>query len=289
LDLRYRRAKLIHTPSLNLPAMAGCRRVATIVDLAPFVLPELYSRRERKAIDTTLRRADVLIVPSQSMAEEVSALESAADKPAHVTPAGVDPTFRPLDPDQCSEVAQERYGLPPGYILSIGQAPAKNRGAILRALRRLLDEGRQLQLAVVSDEGSPEDRRTVTALGLDANVTFCGFLPQTELPQIYNAASLLLQPSLHDGLALPTLEAMACGTPLVIADRSTPAELADEAALKVDPYDIDAIASAAAQLLDDPTLVSRLRFEGIKRAAEFSWEACAEKTAAVYAEILAGR
>jgi glycosyltransferase involved in cell wall biosynthesis len=287
LDLKRRRVRLLHSPSLSLPALAGCAQLATITDLGPVLLPDLYSRDRRKAIETTVNRADALLVPSQSLAEEVGVL-AGPDKPIHVTPAGVDATFRPMEPEMCMDLVHERYGLPPGYLLSVGQTPAKNRGAILRAVRRLRDEGRDVQLALVGEEVSREDRQVVAELNLEAHVYFCGYVPQADLPLIYNAAALLLQPSLHDGLGLTILEAMACSTPLVTADRSTPPELAGQSALIVDPHDVEAIAAAAAQILDDPNLVSRLRFDGLKRAAEFSWEACAERTAAVYSEVLAG-
>jgi glycosyltransferase involved in cell wall biosynthesis len=273
-------------PAPGLPRFAVCARIATITDLSPFALPHLYGAGERRAIDATVRRAQALIVPSTTIAAELASVVDAAAKPVHVTPAGVDPHFRPLDPEQCMEAVQERYGLPSGYLLSIGQAPAKNRNAILRSLRQLLDAGRDVHVAFVGDEGSSADKQMVAGLNLEQHVHFCGYVPQADLPLLYNAASLMLQPSLHDGIALTVLEAMACGTPLITSDRSTPLELADDAAILVDPGDVTSICAAVCSILDDPALVSRLRFSGIKRAAEFSWEACAELTVAVYDQVL---
>jgi glycosyltransferase involved in cell wall biosynthesis len=85
---------------------------------------------------------------------------------------------------------------------------------------------------------------------------------------------------------LPALEALACGTPVVTSDRSSLPEVVGEAALKVDPTDAGAIAAAIAHLLDEPALATSLRQAGLERSASFTWQACAEKTLAVYRQVL---
>jgi glycosyltransferase involved in cell wall biosynthesis len=91
---------------------------------------------------------------------------------------------------------------------------------------------------------------------------------------------------LHEGFGLPVIEAMACGVPVVTSNVSALPEVAGDAAILVDPNDAGAIAKAVACLLDDPALAEKLRAAGIERARSFTWEACAERTIALYRQIL---
>ena len=95
---------------------------------------------------------------------------------------------------------------------------------------------------------------------------------------------MLVYPSLYEGFGLPPLEAMACGTPVVTSSTTSLPEVAGEAALLVDPTDVEAIATAMAQLLDDASMRQRLRQAGIERARQFTWQRCARGTLAVLEE-----
>ncbi len=287
LDLMRRRASLLHSPNQTTPRLVPSKRIVTIYDLGPFILPEEHDAASRQAIQASVKRADAVLVPSQSVADRL--IEETGVDPSHVTVThpGVDPSFRAMDPEHCAALAMDSYGLRPGYILSLGPGhPQKNRGAIFLTLRRLLDDGFNVHVAVIGDDGSPAQQAMVTDFGLENHVSFCGFVPQQDLPALYNAASILLHPAMHDGLGLSVLEAMACSAPLVVTDRSSPPELAGEACITVDPFDIDGMVAAVAHILDDPSLATRMRFDGLKRAADFSWEACAERTVEVYKAVL---
>jgi glycosyltransferase involved in cell wall biosynthesis len=287
LDLMRRRVGLLHSPNQSSPRMARCRRVVTLYDLASFVMPEEHDAGRRNALLQTVARADAIIAPSDSLANDVLEFLAADEARVHVTHGGVDATFRAMDPEASGGLVQKQYGLMPGYLLSVGGGqPAKNREGVFQVLRRLLDHGRDAHLAIIGDEGSLAQEAVISDLGLKDHVSYCGYVDQKDLPVLYNAASVLLHPALHDGFGLSVLEAMACGAPVIVTDRSTPPELADDAGLVVDPSDIDACADAVVRVLDDPTLATRMRFDGLKRAAEFSWEACAERTVEVYRRVL---
>jgi len=128
---------------------------------------------------------------------------------------------------------------------------------------------------------------SVEKLGLKSCVHFTGYIPEGDLPALYNGADLFVFPSLYEGFGLPVLEAMACGTPVITSNTSSLPEVAGDAALLVDPYDVDAIAEAMRRVLTDLNLAGELRVKGLARASEFSWERTARETLAVYEKVLA--
>jgi glycosyltransferase involved in cell wall biosynthesis len=125
-------------------------------------------------------------------------------------------------------------------------------------------------------------------LQLEKEVICTGYLNQEELPDFYSAAEAFVFPSVYEAFGLPTLEAMACGTPVIASNRPAFPEVAGEAALLVDPEDWDAIANAIERVASDARLRQELRLAGLKRAREFSWQATAAQTLAVYQELAQG-
>ncbi|MPZ48316.1 MAG: glycosyltransferase [Dehalococcoidia bacterium] len=293
-DLRRRGVVLLHsthhtTPIVYLP----CPSVVTIHDATFFVLPQRYTlvRRLYFQLNTWLsvRRARAIIVPSRSSTDDLRTYLHPPAQRIHITPEGVDSGFHPLDKAECVRLARERYGLPEGYLLSVGtREPGKNRPTLLRAFRHLLDQGRDLHLAIVGQDGwrSHEDEAALHELGLSGRVRFTGYVPQADLPALYNAASVFVFPSLYEGFGLPPLEAMACGTPVVTSNVSSLPEVVGDATLLIDPLDAGAIAAAVARILDQPALAETLRQVGLDRAAGFSWEDCAAATLSVYRQVL---
>jgi glycosyltransferase involved in cell wall biosynthesis len=124
----------------------------------------------------------------------------------------------------------------------------------------------------------------VDRLGLGGAAHFQGRVALEELVQLYNAATMLVYPSFHEGFGLPILEAMACGCPVITSDRSSLPEIAGGAAVIVDPEDVEGLALAMEQLLEDRTLSHEMRTKGLRRATEFSWERCAQQALSAYRE-----
>jgi len=200
-------------------------------------------------------------------------------------PCAADPIYRPLSPE---EVARFRatQALPTPYIFYLGTLePRKNVVRLLEAYARLRQRGiteYPLVLAGAKGWGYEEIFARVQELGLDEQVRFVGYVPYEAAPLWYNAAALFVYPSLYEGFGLPPLEAMACGTPVVASNTSSLPEVLGEAALLVDPLDVEALAEAMARALLQPALRERLRQAGLARAACFSWRRMAEQTMAVY-------
>ena len=294
IDLRRRGARLLHSPHHSTPLLSPCPRVVTVHDVTFFLIPERYPATRRLFFQAltfiSVRRARAVIVPSRSAADDLRVVLNPPLSKVQVTHEGVDPAFRPLDRDEAARIARERHGLIPGYVLSLGTLePGKNRTTLLRALRLLVDEGRDVTLAIVGQSvgwGGSADEALMHDLGLEDRVRFTGYVPDADLPALYNAAGVFVFPSLHEGFGLPALESLACGTPVVASGRSSLPEVVGEAALLIDPEDPDAIAAAIGRVLDEPTLDVLLRQAGLERAAEFTWEKCAEATVAVYRDVL---
>jgi alpha-1,3-rhamnosyl/mannosyltransferase len=132
-------------------------------------------------------------------------------------------------------------------------------------------------------------RKRATAIashnGDSNDVIFTGYVPSEDLPVLYSAATALLLPSHYEGFGLPLLEAMACGTPVVCSRASSLPELAADAALLIDPNDVDSLTAAVRQIIDQPDLAATLRQRGLLQAGKFTWEAAALQTAQLYHEI----
>ncbi len=179
-------------------------------------------------------------------------------------------------------------GLPEQYILHVGSIdPRKNLITLFKALAILRDDGLQVKLVVV---GSKEYNYrpifdTVHTLSLEDQVLFLGFVPDAELVDVYNLAQLFVFPSIHEGFGYPPLEAMACGTPVIVSNSSSLPEIVGDAALQVDPFDAAEIATTIRLLLSDSGLREQLASRGKQRAATFAWERTARETLKVYEEV----
>ncbi|WP_238529980.1 glycosyltransferase family 4 protein [Thermus parvatiensis] len=115
-------------------------------------------------------------------------------------------------------------------------------------------------------------------LGLEKHVVFAGTIPDELLPAYYRGALALILPSLYEGFGLPALEAMACGTPVVTSSVTSLPEVVGDAAVLVDPYDVESIAWGVRRVVEDSSLRKELRRKGLKRAKQFSWDKTAELT-----------
>jgi glycosyltransferase involved in cell wall biosynthesis len=117
---------------------------------------------------------------------------------------------------------------------------------------------------------------------VSGKVVLTGFVSDEDLVAVLAGARCFLYPSLHEGFGFPPLEAMACGTPVVTSDRSSLPEVVGDAGLLVDPRSVEAVAAGVERVVRDDDLHARLRESGIRRAASYTWERCADETVAAY-------
>lgn len=199
---------------------------------------------------------------------------------------GVSDKFRLInDHDQLASIRQQ-FKLPDEFIFFLGNTdPKKNVQGVMKSLLLLKKQG-QLTLPVVVSNLTAASLNTILAdingQALAENIILCGYIPNSILPLVYNAATIFLCPSLRESFGLPILEAMACGTPVLTSSTSSMPEVADDAALLVDPTSADDMALQLSYLIQQPALRADLRKKGLARAALFSWQAAAHKLLDVY-------
>jgi glycosyltransferase involved in cell wall biosynthesis len=169
--------------------------------------------------------------------------------------------------------------------------PHKNLVRLIEAFDGLRKQGfEDLMLLIIGDEISklPALRRAVHRHKLHKQVRFLGFLPDETLAVLYRLAAVFVFPSLYEGFGLPPLEAMASGTPVVTSNVSSLPEVVGDAAVLVDPYDVDSIIEGMRRVLTDPALAAELRRKGLARARDFSWERSVRRTWQLYQEVANG-
>jgi len=177
------------------------------------------------------------------------------------------------------------------FILSVaGADPTKNVETLVEAFGRLPQQLRDAHdLVLVGDfRRRPELRERAAVLGIDKQTRFPGVVDDDRLIDLYQQASLFVFPSRYEGFGLPVLEAMACGCPVISSNASSLPEVAGDAALLIDPSDVEGLAKAMQQVLSDPALSADLRSRGPIRAAQFTWDRTAREMVAVYRRVVTG-
>ena len=286
--LASRRVDVVHAPVNVAPLLAPAPTVVTVHDLAFLRFPEQYPGAKQRYLNLLTRRsverASRVIAVSENTRRDV--LQNYRVPAARVVtvPNGLDPAVKPVTDPAALAAFRREHGLPERFLLFVGTLqPRKNLVGLLRAVARAGDRldlplvvvgGAGWQYAPIFDE--------VAALGIRDRVTFAGYAEGRTLASWYSAATAFVFPSLYEGFGLPVLEAMACGTPVVTSATSSLPEVAGDAALLVDPSDVEALAAALVRVASDSGLREDLGRRGLARARGFSWERTARETVAVY-------
>lgn len=298
--LRAERVDLFHSPNFMIPLLAfprhqpgPVRAVVTMHDLIPLQHPDQtpHARKTRffplyrALMHEIARRTDALITVSEASRADCLARFRLTPDQVHVVPNGVSSEFRP-PPEGPAPRPRAAGADATRRILFVGRAdPYKNLGGLLQAVARLrtsLPFPVRLVIAGPRDDRYPEAPDLARRLGLEPDVEWTGYLSDTDLLRRYQEADLLCLPSRCEGFGLPVVEAMACGTPVVISTAAALREVAGDAALAADPDDWDGLADRMRQILTQPETAARLAQAGLRRAAAFTWERAAAQTLAVY-------
>lgn len=287
---------LYHGPNFKMHTKGRSGGIVTIHDLWLARHPE-YSRKllgqagsSRRARATALRARKVVTV-SEFSAREIEELYDIPREHVVVIHNGVSEDFYPEHNDQHVAELRRRWAIPTaGFILFVGGAdPRKNHRVFLQAVAQLRSQLGERVMVLVGDAEHPEGsyRATAQALGLEQHVRYTGRLDRADLRRLYSCADLFVFPSRYEGFGMPVLEAMACGAPTITSSTSSLPEVAGDAALLVDPDDVEALGRAMVTLLSDLDLRQTLRRRGFERARLFTWQDAAARTSALYHELCA--
>ncbi len=291
------RIDLLHAPVYVGPAVSPCPMVVTVHDLSFYRYPELLRRGSRAYLQRltrlSVKHAAQIIAVSRFTRDELVRVLGVAPERIAVIHNGVDEAMRPLEDRAAVEAFRRQKGLPTGLILFLGTLePRKNVPALVAAYALPRQRYRSPHRLVLAGGkgwgyGQIEAALARTHLGPD-DVILPGFVPQDELPLWYNVADLFVYPAIYEGFGIPPLEAMACGTPVMVSNRASLPEVVGDAGIVVDPDDVDAMARAMYDVLTDSERRGALAAAGVARARGFSWQETARNTAAVYHGALRG-
>ena len=252
------------------------RRVVTIYDMTPEIFPEQFSGRnphlaKRRYVD----ESDMILCISEETAKDLLAIYGPLDKPVRVTYLGVSPLFSPNK--------APLPGIPTRYVLFVGRrGNYKDYRVAVEALA-----GLRADVVLIAAGGGPfssDELRLHDVLGVSRRVLQLG-VGDGDLARLYSNALAFVYPSRYEGFGLPTLEAMASGTPAVLASTSVHPEIGGDAGLYFPPGNADALRDVLDELIGDSSLRERHIELGVQRASEFTWLRTAAQTAEAYAAL----
>ncbi len=285
---------LLFNPKYALPLSIGCRTAFVCHGLDWYVMPWASRWPDRLShrflIPRYARQADAVIAVSETTRRHAVQYLGLDEERVHTVYHGVDERFREPVPPARLEAVRSAHALPERFFLYCGQIyPPKNFGRLLRAYARVGPE-LGISLVVAGEHAflSQGELALIDSLGIGDRVMRLGWVEREDLPALYALAEALCQPSLYESFGLPVVEAMASGCPVLAADRHGTREVAQGAALLVDPEDVEVIAEGLRRLATEPELRRNLVEAGRERALGFSWRRCARETLRVLEGIGAG-
>lgn len=284
---------MFHTAYFPVPKLP-IPTVLTVHDVRWVHFPDTYKFTRRLFLhfigSASFRRATRLIVDSYDTQKDLTHHFDIAPSKTDVIYIPSNPRFsRLVDPDKLEKV-KHRYNLPERFILYVGHLePRKNLKRLIQAFVRLRHHYNVNHNLVILGKPSfgfdavfaEAERSDITPY-----VLFTGYVEEEDLSAVYSLADVLAFPSLHEGFGIPVLEGMACGVPVVTSNVSALPEIAGDAAILVDPYNIEAIADGIKCILFDNELRQRLISKGFERLECFDVEKLAKTTLNVYHQVL---
>lgn len=293
LELRKDNVDL-YQGSNSIPLVHICRTVVTIYDLAFELFPQYFPIKSllfyKCIVPTAARKADKIITLSYSTKNDLVNFYKIPPSKIEVIYCSVDHFFKPINESVTLQKVLKKYNITQQYILFVGALqPRKNIQKLIEAYV-MLKENQKIshKLVIVGGTGwyYSEIFKLKEKFKLKDEVVFTGYVPGADLPFLYNGAELFVYPSLYEGFGIPPLEAMACGTPVITSNTSSLPEVVSDAAVVINPYDVEELAQAMGRILKDNELKKILRKKGLRRAKFFSWRKSAQKTLAVFKETL---
>lgn len=295
-NLKKENVDMYHIPQngIGICDSIPCKKVVTIHDLIPYILPETvgksYLAKFLKEMPRIIELSDGIITVSECSKKDILKFFSIDENKVFVTPLAADSKYKPLNKDKCQEILREDYNIDKPFILYIGGfSPRKNVSSLMIAfskVRKNLDREHDLVIVGANKDEGGLLKELCLDLNIESNIKFTGFVPEDLLPVFYNACEVFAYPSLYEGFGLPPLEAMSCGAPVITSNISSIPEVVGDGGILIDPFNMKNLMYSLEALLNDKTIRDELTSKGLKRAANFSWEKTSEKTIQVYNKIL---
>ncbi|HZE68733.1 MAG TPA: glycosyltransferase family 1 protein [Pyrinomonadaceae bacterium] len=294
-ELRKNPVDILHV-QFTSPPFAPCPVVVSIHDLSFEHLPQTFNRRSRTQLRLTVRRsarkAARIIALSEHARQDIISTYGISPESITAIPLAAPETFQPVTDTTELQRVRDIYGIEGDYILSVSSIqPRKNLGRLIASysyLRRVRPNSKLPKLVLVGKRAwlYDETLRAIQDNGLLDSIIVTGYVPQGDLPALYSGAVCFVYPSYFEGFGLPPLEAMKCGVPVIVGNRTSLPEVVGDAGLLVDPFEVEALSSAIERLIDNPECRDDLRGKGLAQARKFDWRETARRTLAVYKEVV---
>lgn len=223
------------------------------------------------------KRADRILAISEDTKKDIIELCGIAPEKITVTPLGIDPTiFRIHPPD---DKIKQKYGITRPYFINTSSVwwERKNLLRLIEAFSQLKQKDFQLIITGIPGTAYADMQRLIAQKNLSDRVLLLDYVLGEDIPQLLSGAIALVFPSLHEGFGLPVIEAMACGCPVITSQTSALPEAGGDAALYVDPYDVESITHAM-ETIQHTEVRNDLIWKGLQRAKNMHWKHTAEKT-----------
>lgn len=291
------RAAVLHLPQMSAPIVSAVPCVVTIHDTIPLVMPDYRTTRAMQVylvvMARTARQARRIIVPSRSAEADVGRVLGVPPERIAVIPEAAAPDLVPDPTGEAEREAKRRFAIPGPYLFNIGGFDKrKNLPLLVEAFGSALPslpDGATLVIAGAPHSGNPivfpPLEPLVKRLGLAGRVLLTGRVSDDDRRLLYRGATACVAPSMYEGFGLTPLEAMACGTPAIVANRTSLPEVVGEAGMIVEP-EVEPLAQAMVRIMTDMKVRDELSRRGIERAGSFSWSRAAARTADVYRSVV---
>jgi glycosyltransferase involved in cell wall biosynthesis len=274
---------LIFHPKFTVPFVTRRKTAMTIHGASWFVHPELYDPLGIAYIKAFMplycRKADLILSNSRLTTDDFIRILKVPPEKIATIPLGTNRNFKVIDDRPALDAYRQRHNLPEKFLVSvIRYDPRKNFKNLIAAFR-LLRKRTPCKLVVtgIGCEKYREEYR-LEEDGTADDVQFLGWVEPSELPLLYTLAHGLFFPSVYEEFGIPVCEAMACGCPPVVSQTGALPEVAGDAGLIVDPFNPATMADALERLWTNPALRADLVHRCLARAAEFTWDRCAQDT-----------
>jgi glycosyltransferase involved in cell wall biosynthesis len=279
---------------------ASCPSIVSVMDTVSISAKELYTPHQRlkhnianSIVHRILKNSCRIIAISGHTKKDVMKYFAIPPEKIRVIPLAADRLFFQKWTTFDYLRIRSRFGLPENFLLYVGGIdPRKNVELLFKALKLILEENPKrcplLAFAgdIVHQREYPQLKKSLQTLGIGDHIRFLGYVPEKELPLLYQASSIFIYPSRYEGFGLPVLQAMAAGTPVITTKLSSIPEVAGDSVLYIDPDKPVELARAIIEVFSNQSLRSSLAASGIKRAGTFSWERTVNETIDVYREVL---
>lgn len=283
---------------LTLPVVKIKPTIVTVHDLIPFKFPQYFPRGLRGEVKWFIQKlslggAKAIITDSIASQKDIAKFTGIDKEKISVIYLGVRSEFKVLKSKDTLQKVRGKYKLPQNFVLHVGDVNYnKNITGIIKAFSKASQKYSELFLVLVGNgfvENSSQLQQLtdlISQLGLTDKVRRLGFIDLSDLVGVYNLAQVYLQASYAEGFGLPVLEAMACGCPTVVTNATSIPEISGDAAICVDPYNIEEIAEGLVKILLPNSFRNELITKGLSQARLFRWEECASKTIEIYRKVI---